>query len=578
MVGRQLGTMHEPPPTAIDLVLASSGQPMDMANLLRASLAANGLDAHVRDTGFDQWRFVLREPQAPVSTGSARLIFCLLDATIVYPRMAIDTDMERLARTLASVGDEIEGALRHTEATGGFIIFNTVPVPATQMDALIDFRARAHAARLWHEFNARLLGLVDTFAHVQVLEANHVLQGRLEEGRFWDPRMATAAGVQWTPDAMRAFADACARTAHAVLGRARKCLVLDLDNTLWGGVLGDDGIDGIEIDEGSRGNAFARLQQTAAALGRQGVILAINSKNDSDLVDQCFAQRSMPLTRDDFAMVVANWDPKPGNLRHIVKTLNIHEDSVVFVDDSPFECALVRESLPAVRVVDIGDEPARAVERLLGNGMFDRVSVTADDRNRNRSYAIEARRAELRTGTSDYDDYLRRLALTVSLRPVTSRNIQRAAQLSQRTNQFNLCGRRFTETELGQRLAAGECMDLLFSVRDRFGDYGIVGAVYTHLDGPTLHIDNMVLSCRVFSRGIEQWMLAQVVDRAHQRECQMVQGHFIETPRNHQFRRFYSEGGFETTAGDAPGEWFTLPIPSPDARRPRAPEWITRLD
>lgn len=573
-VGMLLGAAADLSKATIELVLMSSSQPMDLANMLHASFSAAGMLVTVRDTGYDQWRFILREHQQPVPNRTARLLLCLLDATVAYPRMAIDADLERLTQVLATVGDEIEDALRHTEDSGNVVVLNTVPVPAAQLDALLDFRSRARAAQLWHNFNGRLLGFVDAFAHVQVLDATHVLQNRLSDGRFWDARMAAVAGVQWTSEAMRAFSSAYVRTANALLGRARKCLVLDLDNTLWGGILGDDGIDGIEVHEGSQGNAHARLQQAASALGRQGVILAVNSKNELDLVEQCFAQREMPLTRDEFAMVVANWEPKQNNLQHIVRTLNIQEDSVVFVDDSPFECALVRETLPAMRVVEIGDEPAQAVELLLASGMFDRVSVTDDDRCRNRSYATEAKRAELRTGTQDYGAYLRRLELVVSARPISSRDVQRAAQLSQRTNQFNLCGRRFTEAELGQRVACQDYVDLLFAVRDRFGDYGIVGVVYARHDGPTLYIDNMVLSCRVFSRGIEQWMLAEVAQRAHQRGCEVVRSVFVETTKNRQFKRFHADCGFESTSGDGPGEWFTLPL----HQRPQAPDWITKLD
>lgn len=573
-VGLRLGALIDPSTAAVELILTSSSNPMEMANLLRANFAAGGMQVTVRDTGYDQWRFVLREEKQSESGSAVRLLLCMLDATIAYPRMAIDVDLERLAHVLSTVGDEIEDALRHTEDKGTVVILNTVPVPASQFDALLDFRARARAARLWHYFNGRLLSLVDTFAHVQVLDSIHVLQSRVTDGCFWDARMATVAGVNWTPDAMRAFADACVRTAKAVLGRARKCLVLDLDNTLWGGVLGDDGVDGIDIYDGSQGNAHARLQQAAVALGRQGVILAVCSKNELGLVEECFAQREMPLKRDDLAMLVANWQPKPDNLRHIVSALNIHQDSMVFVDDSEFECALVRETLPAVRVVEIGDEPSLAVEMLLGDGVFDRVSITDDDRNRNRSYATEAKREELRAGSQDYSDYLSRLELVVSVRQVSSRDVQRAAQLSQRTNQFNLSGRRFTETELVQRIDSRDCVDLLFSVRDRLGEYGTVGAVFARHDGTRLYIQNMVLSCRVFSRGIEHFMLAEVADRARLRGCEVMRSVYVETPRNRQFKRFHTDCGFEVTSCEAPGEWFALQL----SQSPKVPSWISRLD
>lgn len=573
-VGMLLGAIADEQTPQLELVLMSSSQPMNLANLLHASFAASGLRAVVRDTGYDQWRFVLREPQNSAPIGATRLYLCLLDATIAYPRMALDSDLDRLERVLGTVSEELEDAVRHTEKTGSILVLNTVPVPMEQLDVLLDFRSRARAVRLWYSFNIRLLNLVETFPHLQVLDAAHILQNKVPHGRFWDARMATLAGVQWTPNAMLAFANAYVRTARAVLGQARKCLVLDLDNTLWGGILGDDGIDGVEIQEGTHGNAHARLQQASAALGCQGVILAVNSKNEQELVEQCFAQRAMPLTRTDFALVLANWQPKHDNLREIVRSLNIFEDAVVFVDDSPFECDLVRESLPGVHVVEIGEEPANAVELLLCSGMFDRVSVTDDDRARNRSYANEAKRTKMRSDTQDYSEYLRRLKLAVSVRPLEPRDVQRAAQLSQRTNQFNLTGQRFSEVDLGQRVESSDSMDLLFSVQDRFGDYGIAGAVFGRCEGRTLHIENMVLSCRVFSRGIEHYMLAKVAERAVRQGCETIRSCYIKSAKNRQFSVFHDQCGFDPVAAESPGEWFSLPL----SRRPQAPAWISSLN
>ncbi|HEX7639561.1 MAG TPA: HAD-IIIC family phosphatase, partial [Burkholderiaceae bacterium] len=374
------------------VTVLSSGTAFPLVGGLAGLLASHRIASRPVDTGYDQWRFGLLRPgvgaRPPGTLPHVRVHLCLLDAGVVHPRMALGEALDDTLRRLDTSWQDIASLVDGFLAAGGeHLVLNTIPVPREHLDVVLDFRGKARLARAWCEFNARLLSLAEGDPRIVVLDTASALQDALPDGRFWDARLAARARVQWTPAALAALADAYARTIRALLGQARKCLVTDLDGTLWEGVLGDDGIDGLGIEDGEAGNAHLRLQQAVAALGRQGVILAVNSKNDHERVVQGLQSRAMPLRAGEIACLVANWRPKDENMSHIASQLDIGLDSMVFLDDSRFEREIVRRRHPAVEVVEPGDDPALFVGRLLRAGLFDRPAVTAEDRGRNRSYA-----------------------------------------------------------------------------------------------------------------------------------------------------------------------------------------------
>jgi FkbH-like protein len=329
-------------------------------------------------------------------------------------------------------------------------------------------------------------------------------------------------------------------------------LVLDADYTLWDGILGDDGPTGVTAATTFRGEAFGEFQACARQLAAQGVLLSVASKNDDDLLRQALRDNAdMKLREDDFVAIAANWGPKDANIANIAARLNLGVDSFVFADDSSFERGLVAASLPQVGVVALDDEPALHVGALLRDGWFDSLALTDEDRARAGMYRADGARAELAESTGTPQEYLDQLGVTVQLAPPQPHEVTRLAQLTLRTNQFNLTTVRMQPAAVQDLLDADGGLALAFSSGDRFGAYGVIGGVFAHVEGDVLHLDNVVMSCRVFARGIEQTALRALL--AHARACGLreVQATFRPTAKNAKTAGYLpAEGFIETTRDD----------------------------
>jgi FkbH-like protein len=370
--------------------------------------------------------------------------------------------------------------------------------------------------------------------------------------------IAPAAGPRW--------GELVARLVAAARGRARKCLVLDLDNTLWGGVIGDDGLAGIVLGQGSGvGEAHLGLQAYAKRLRERGVILAVCSKNDPEIAEAAFRDHpEMLLRRADFAAFVANWDDKAKNLRAIAQALNIGLDALVFVDDNPVERARVRAALPEVAVPELPADPAHYVRTIAEAGYFEAVAFTADDRARAGQYAANLERASL-AAEGGIDEFLGALAMTVEFGPVNALNLARVTQLINKTNQFNTTTVRRTEAEVAALAADPRGLALQFRLLDRFGDNGIVSVMLLTPSGDALELVNWVMSCRVFGRQLEDEALNILADLARARGVTAIRAAFVPTPKNGVIADLFPRLGFRP---DGEGRW-TLPLAAHAARPTR---------
>ena len=364
-------------------------------------------------------------------------------------------------------------------------------------------------------------------------------------------------------EASTLYGDLLLRVIAAQRGLSKKCLVLDLDNTLWGGVIGDDGLDGIVLGEGSAlGEAHLALQRYAVDLKARGIILAVCSKNDPDIAASAFDQHpEMALRKSDIAAFVANWDDKSLNLQNIAKQLNIGIDSLVFVDDNPAERARIRESLPAVAVPELPDDPAGYVHCVASAGYFESVSFTADDRQRADQYAANASRQASLDSSQSMDEFLGNLDMSVVYGPVESVDLMRVAQLINKTNQFNTTTRRYTSDEVTAMLAEEHSLSIQFRLTDRFGDNGIVSAIILRSNGngaDTLDIDTWIMSCRVFGRQLEHEIMNITVDAARERGVRSLTATFIPTAKNKVISELYPELGFKQQDAAATDDGATL--------------------
>jgi FkbH-like protein len=381
---------------------------------------------------------------------------------------------------------------------------------------------------------------------------------------WFDVRRWLQAKQEIRPEAAALYGELLVRIIAAQRGMSRKCLVLDLDNTLWGGVIGDDGIDGIILGEGSaQGEAHLALQRYARQLMDRGILLAVCSKNDPAIAEAAFRDHpEMLLRRADFAAFVANWHDKAANLEAIAAQLNIGIDSLVFVDDNPIERARVREALPMVAVPELPDDPAEYARTLAAAGYFEAVSFTSEDRARVELYAKESQRTALLSESKSVADFLRGLDMTVEYGQFGSNDLARVTQLVNKTNQFNTTTRRYAAEEIAAAASTSAYITLQFRLRDRFGDNGLVSTIiFGPNDEPaTYELENWVMSCRVFGRELEFEAMNIAVETALRRNARGFFADYIPTKKNVVIKDLFTSLGFDRVSGgtvtDQPSRWF----------------------
>lgn len=473
------------------------------------------------------------------------LVACVLDETWFLPAeldfAEPQSAAEHLDDRLRQLRELVSAALATTHAT---LVLHTVPLPGNVRDTMVSLKARATLTRLWYRLNTGLLELAEEFDQVQVVD----LVGQLGDHgvRARDERLHAYADLPYADGALLLLADGVRRVAQARLGLSRKVLAIDLDNTLWGGVLGEVGAEGVALGGLYPGKSYQRLQRTVAALRDQGVILVLASKNDAEPVERALSDHPEVLLRPEaFSASMVNWDSKAGNLRLAADTLGLGTQSMVFMDDSAFERGEVSARLPEIALVDASGEPAQLVTSLVRDGWFDVMELTGTDRKRPELYRARGQRKDFSGGFGSTDEYLAALDLKVVIEPVTPFGVARAAQLAARTNQFNLTGLRFDEASTRAMLTDPTRLVSVVSVSDRFGDEGIVGAVWVERSADTWHVLNLVLSCRVLGRGVEFAVAGWLAGQAERAGATSLTGAFVPSPKNSVAAGFWEKAGFE---------------------------------
>jgi FkbH-like protein len=395
--------------------------------------------------------------------------------------------------------------------------------------------------------NARLRTLADEDGIDLVAVDTRVSQEGLNA--WHDPALWNRSKQEVSPAAAPVYGELVARLLAAHQGKSAKCLALDLDNTLWGGVIGDDGLEGVALGQGSpEGEAFVRVQTYAKELARRGVILAICSKNDEARALEPFERHpEMVLRREDIGSFMANWSDKPTNLRAIAAELNIGLDTIVFLDDNPMERDLVRRELPMVAVPEIPEDPALVPQCLADAGYFEATVVTEEDRKRTAQYQSKLSREAFKAESTDLTAYLRGLGMRLLWRPFDRLGLQRIVQLINKTNQFNLTTRRYSEDDVLRVMQDTRAFGLQLRLVDRFGDNGVIAIVIGKLlDDFDLLIDTWLMSCRVLGRQVEQATLALLVQQARGLGAQRLIGEYRPTAKNGMVREHYRKLGFST--------------------------------
>ena len=373
------------------------------------------------------------------------------------------------------------------------------------------------------------------------------IQMQLGVSVFYDAPLYYNAKMTVSTDALPYVAKAVVDVQKALTGRINKCVVLDLDNTVWGGVIGDDGMNNIEIGELGRGHVFTDFQRWLKQLKECGIILCVCSKNNEETAKKPFEEHDeMILRLSDIALFVANWDDKASNVRLIQKTLNIGMDSLVFIDDNPFERNLIRQMIPEIEVPELPEDPALYLGYLQEQNYFETASFTGAGSDRTKLYQAEFERTKLMTSFDSLDSYLESLEMIGEAKPFEEQKFSRIAQLTQRSNQFNLRTVRYTDADIQSIANDPDYITLYYTLRDKFGDHGLVGVIIMKKENAEqLFIDTWLMSCRVLKRGMEEYIVNCFMREAKKRGYMRVCGEYIPTQKNTMVKDIYKTMGFE---------------------------------
>ncbi|MDL2323928.1 HAD-IIIC family phosphatase [Ruminococcaceae bacterium OttesenSCG-928-A16] len=421
-----------------------------------------------------------------------------------------------------------------------------------------DMRGRVHHARA---MNTRMAEYASShpgfYIHdLAYLAALHGLDAWCDISTWYAYKYCCA--VEFIP----ALGHSLASQMGSLFGRTKKALALDLDNTLWGGVVGEVGPEGIELgSETPTGMAYAELQQYLKMLAQRGVLLNVASKNEEAAAESGFARADSPLKREDFLCFEANWGPKTHSIAQMATTLNILPDSFVFMDDNPAERELVMQELPEVTVPPVA-VPEQSIALLDRAGYFEVSGLSADDIKRGEMYKQNAQRTQLEHSFGNYEDYLKSLEMTAEIVPFNPQQLERVTQLINKTNQFNLTTRRYTNTETEHCMQSDAFITLSGKLVDKFGDNGITSAIIGSIQGQTLNIDLWIMSCRVFKRHLEYAMFDALVQAAKQRGITTITGRWLPTAKNLLVKDFYATIGFTLVSETEQERVFSYNVPA----------------
>lgn len=543
---------------------------------LSVECARRDLQLVLYEAAYDQYRQEILDPESGMSSFHPDAVLISLHLESAFPNVSASACAE--TQEMPSAEDWASNfqrlLLSYRERSRSPIFVQNFLPPAGDMEGLLAASGARPIFDWTMELNARLRRMAGSLGSVFVIDAARLAANSgLEEWR--DNRLWLLAKIGINPKRFGLLASHMARCFAALRRPAAKCLVLDLDNTLWGGILGDLGPDGIQCAASDYpGNAYAAFQQAVLALRSRGILLAVASKNDTSLVEEAFRKRTdMPLRSDHFADWEVHWEPKPESLQRIAARLNIGLDSLVYLDDNPAEVDLVRMALPAVRAYRLPSRPEDFVDFLAKIEDFDQLWISNEDARRADLYEVRKRQTELAAKATDLESFYRSLGTVLLAEEADSSNLQRICQLFQKTNQFNLTTRRHGEPYLAECGNKGSEL-WAFRAGDVHGDHGIIAAALVHFKGDAAWIDSFLMSCRVIGRTLETAILAFLEERACSRGASRLVGEYLATPRNALCRDVFLNHGFELRGeAESGSEW----VKNLCAPRLQCPEWI-RMD
>jgi FkbH-like protein len=532
---------------AVRIAFISDAATQHLIPAVRALLDRRGVRLEAYEGAFGAFELETQDPQSGLHRFQPDVVIALhsiqaLTASFYERTIGAEQWTARALERITGVWDALH---RHGRAT---VVQSTFAIPCERSFGNLDLKVGESIRWAANELNTRIAQSARSRDSVLLLDVEGIA-GWLGARDFFDARAWDLWKIFCSLGALPHVAKNIVDIVLAARGRVVKCVVLDLDNTLWGGVIGDDGMEGIKIGAHGDGEAFYRLQLFMKELTRRGILLAVCSKNTESVAAQPFADHpEMVLRREHISAFVANWNDKAENIRSIREQLNIGYDAMVFVDDNPFERNLVRQLLPEVIVPELPEDPAQYVEYLSGLNLFETSSFSAEDRIRKELYEREAARRQEAAGFDSVEDFLRSLDMRISVGEFDEFHIPRISQLMRRSNQFNLTTRRLTPADCTALRENPNFLTLHAELSDRLGSHGLISVVTVEREGNVLWIRDWLMSCRVLGRGVEQFLMNAVIQHALDAGLDRVVGTYKATPKNAMVENFFAQFGFVKTA------------------------------
>jgi FkbH-like protein len=543
--------------------------------LLRASAWCERIDLAAKAGEFNAYAQELLDPESWIYRSAHDAVILAVQTQDIAPSLWAEfadctaSDIRATVdRVLADYRSWIRAFRSRSQA---YLVVHNLETPARPARGILDGQSAGGQAEAIREINAGLVRLAAESSGVYVLDYDALVSAH-GKVRWRDEQRWATVKLPMRPDAMPVLAAEWVRYLCPIAGRQAKVLVVDLDNTIWGGVAGEDGAARLQCSREHPGVAWWNVQRALADVKRRGILLAVCSKNHrEDALEAFRANSEMLLGPADFAAERINWSDKPSNLREIAAELNVGLDSLAFLDDNPAERERVRRELPEVTVLELPADPMGFAPAIRNCAVLERLAISEEDTRRGRYYSEQRDRAAALGSAASVEDYYRSLAQEVEIAAVDNSSLTRAAQLTQKTNQFNLTTRRYSEQQIAEFAARPGCDAYTVRVRDRFGDNGLVGVMLTRSESGGCRIDTFLLSCRVISRTVETAMLSFLAAEARDRGLTALEGWFRPTAKNGPAADLFDKHGFELCDSTDDGMRWKLDLTSAGIA---CPDWI----
>ncbi len=563
----KIGGQFELTPHRVAILRSFTVEPI--IPVLKACAITSGIDLAVQAGEFNAYAQELLDGESPLYRFQPDTVILAIQTRDLAPELWQNLPA---SETVTRVTNQYAGWLRaFRKFSSANLIIHSLETPVIPGAGVYDSQLEENQAAAIHQVNRNLRQLARQYQGIYVLDYDGLV-ARYGREHWGDERKWLTVRLPITAGNLVHMAREWMRFLAPLTGKIAKAVAVDLDNTLWGGVIGEDGMAGIRIGSEHPGAAHQALQRALLDLSQRGILLAVCSKNNpQDALEALRDHPEMLLRPEHFAALRINWNDKAQNLREIAAELNIGLDSIAFVDDNPVERQHVREQAPEVMVVELPSDPMRYAQIVRDFPAFERLTLSEEDRHRGRYYAAERQRAALEQSVTTREDFYRSLEQEAEILPVDALTLARVAQLTQKTNQFNVTTKRYTEQQIAELARCPGWRVLSIKVRDRYADNGLVGVAILHHRGEVIEIDTFLLSCRVIGRTVETALLAWLAEEARSRGAQRLEGWFLPTKKNAPARDFYRSHGFQLLSETPAGQLWGLDL---QAAALHCPDWV----